>query len=160
MTTLKELAAQYPGRKDDYPSIAEWLNAPQTIDNPRAGETDTTTETTIEPITLKEVMALVPPTEAAKIYDMGTFVADLKVAIDAGDKDYMAYMLSVAAAAGSIGAETIAALFALLAQTDEERTTTTTTTTTQPATISAPSLASAAGLGTITSTMVQEALNA
>ena len=159
MTTLAELIATHCANMGNYGEIAAILNAPPTIDNPRAGEVDTTTATTITPISLKEVMALVPPAEAFKIYGMSTFVADLKVAIDAGDKDYMSYMLSVAAAGDAISAETIQALTGLLQQTDEERTVTTTTEYTQPATISGPSLAAAAGLGTVTSAQIQAAMN-
>ena len=158
MTTLAELAAQYPGRKDDYPAIAEWLNAPQTIDNPREGETDTTTTETPKAITLDDVMSLVPPAESAALYaKMGTLIQNLQQAIDAGNRQWLGYLLATAAdpTNGVISAETATALAPLLTATE-----TTTTTTTQPATIPAPSLASAAGLGTITSTMVQEALNA
>jgi hypothetical protein len=154
MTTLAQLIAQYPGeRKDDYPEIANWLNAPTTIDNPLAGETVTTETPT--PITLDDVMALVPPAESAALYArMGTLIQNLQQAIDAGNRQWLGYLLATAAdpVNGAISAETAADLAPLLAAT-------TTTTTTQPDTIPGPSLASAAGLGTITSTMVQEAMN-
>ncbi len=154
MSTLKELIEQHKDALaaygDDYEQIAALLNAPTVVANPAAGEkTETTTPT---PITLKMLLALVPAAEAVKIYGMGTFVDDLKTAIDAGDREYMAYLLSVAAAANAISAPTIAALTALLQAT-------TTTETTQPDTIPGPSLASAAGLGRVSSADVQAALN-
>lgn len=152
MTTLAELIATHAADLgDDYPSIAARLNAPSSIDNPRAGETDETT--TPAPITLKSVMSIVPVAEQVAIYkELPQLIPDLKAAIDGGDREYMAGLLQIAAAAQVIGADTIAALAALLAAT-------TTTTTVQPATIAGPSLAQAAGLGTVTSADVQAVMN-
>lgn len=155
MTTLAELIADYTGpRADDYEAIAAWLNAPTEIVNPAAGETVTTETPT--PITLDDVMALVPPAESAALYaKMGTLIQNLQQAIDAGNRQWLGYLLATAADPinGAISAETAAALAPLLAAT-------TTTTTTQPATIAGPSLAAAAGLGTITSAQVQAVANA
>lgn len=151
MTTLAELIVTHCANMTDYVAIAAVLNAPTTIDNPRAGEIDETV--TPVAITLKGLLALVPAAEAAKIYGLGGFVSDLKTAIDAGDREYMGYLLSVAVAGAAISAETAAALAPLLTATE-------TTTTTQPATIAGLSLAQAAGLGTVTATQVQAALNA
>ena len=149
--TLAELITQHASDLgDNYPAIAERLNATTSIDNPTAGETDTTTAPVA--ITLKGLLALVPAAEAAKIYGLGTFVTDLKVSIDAGDLEYMGYLLSVAVAGGAISAGTAAKLTPLLTATE-------TTETTQPATIVGPSLASAAGLGTVTAAQVQAVLN-
>ena len=152
MTTLAELIAQHcADLGDNYTAIAARLNAPTTIDNPRAGETDETT-TPVE-ITLKSVMAAVPVAEQVAIYkELPQLIPDLKAAIDGGDREYMAGLLQIAAAAQVISGDTIAALAALLAATD-------TTTTVQPATIAGPSLAQAAGLGTVTSAQVQAVMN-
>jgi hydroxymethylpyrimidine/phosphomethylpyrimidine kinase len=59
MTTLAELIATHASDLgDNYPAIAARLNAPTTIDNPRAGETDETTAPVT--ITLKALLALGP----------------------------------------------------------------------------------------------------
>lgn len=153
MTTLRELIATHCDGLGDYEQIAAILNAPTTIDNPNAGQT-TTTETPT-PITLDDVMALVPPAESAALYaKMGTLIQNLQQAIDAGNRQWLGYLLATAAdpTNGAISAETAAALAPLLAAT-------TTTTTTQPATISGPSIAAAAGLGVVTSAQIQAALN-
>lgn len=151
--TLRELIATHAAALavygDDYPQIAALLNAPTVVANPDAGEK--TEVTAPVSITLKMILALVPPAEAAKVYDMGPLVDDLKTAIDTNDRDYMAYLLSVAS--GALSAPTIAALTELLQAT-------TTTEYTAPATIAGSSLAQAAGLGHITSADVQAALNA
>lgn len=153
MTTLAELIAQHcADLGDDYQAIAARLNAPTTIANPRAGEVDTATE--LAPITLKSIMSTVPVAEQLAIYkSIPQLIPDLKAAIDAGDREYMAGLLQIAAADGSISAGAIAALTELLQAT-------VTTETVQPATVAGPSLASAAGLGTITSAQVQSVLNA
>lgn len=151
MTTLAELIAAHCAKMTDYAAIAALLNAPTTIDNPRAGEVDTTT--TLAEITLKTVMATVPVAEQLAIYkSIPQLIPDLKAAIDAGDREYMGGLLQIAAADSSISAETIAALTELLQAT-------VTTETTQPATIAGPSLAAAAGLPVVTSANVQDALN-
>ncbi len=161
MTTLRQLIDQHCPNMGDYEQIAAILNAPTTVDNPRAGETDIETTATVVPITLKEVLAIVPSAERLKIRkQLPGYIDDVRRAIDANDADYMGVLIVDAATDGAISAETVAAFSALLAQTEEERTVTTTTTTTQPATIAGPSLAAAAGLGTVTSARIQSVLNA
>ena len=152
MTTLAELiAAHASDLNDDYPAIAARLNAPQTIDNPDAGKVTETTE--LAPITLKSVMATVPVAEQLAIYkSIPQLIPDLKAAIDQGDREYMAGLLQIAAADSSISAPTIAALSELLQAT-------VTTEIVASATIAGPSLAAAAGLGTITSAQVQAEMN-
>ena len=149
---LAQLIAQHcADLGDDYEAIAARLNVPTTIDNPNAGKVDSTTE--LAPITLKSVMATVPVAEQLAIYkSTPQLIPDLKAAIDAGDREYMGGLLHIAAADGSISAPTIAALTELLQAT-------VTTETTQPATIPGPSLAAAAGLGTVTSAQIQQAMN-
>jgi hypothetical protein len=131
---------------DDYPVIAAVLNALTVVDNPQTEPTAAPV-----PITLKTLLALVPAAEAAKIYALGGFVADLKIAIDAGDREYMAYLLSVAVAGAAISPETAGKLTPLL---------TATVAVDPPATIAGPSLASAAGLGTVSAAQCQAVLNA
>ncbi len=161
MATLKELIEQHKDALkvygDDYEQIAALLNAPTVIANPRAGEKDTTTTTTTTPITLKDVLAIVPAAERLKIRkQLPGYIDDVRRAIDTGDADYMSVLIVDAATDGAIGAETVAALTELL---QSDRTETTTTETTQPATLPGPSLAAAAGLGTVTSAQIQAALN-
>lgn len=152
--TLRELIDQHAADLgDNYPEIAARLNATTTIANPQAGETDEIT--TPVPITLDGLMALVPPAEAAAIYaKLPSLIANLQQAIDAGNRQWLGYLLQVAADStnGAISAQTVAALTPLL-------TATTTIETVQPDTIAGPSLADAAGLGTVTSAQCQAVLN-
>ncbi len=155
MTTLRELIADYDGpRADDYEAIAAWLNAPTVIDNPRAGEIGT--ETVAVQITMDAITAIVPPEETAIIYVKAPgLIANMQQAIDANNRGWLAYLLQTATSPviGALSGDTITALTALLQKT-------VTTTTTQPPTIPGPSLAAAAGLGTVTAAQVQAALNA
>ena len=96
-------------------------------------------------------MALVQPLESYNLYGLGNFISDLKIAIDTGNRTYMAYLLSVAIAGGAIGEATTAKLTPLLVPSEVE--------TVQPATIAGPSLAQAAGLGTVTAEQSQAELN-
>ena len=151
MTTLRELIATHASDLgDNYPAIAARLNAPTTIDNPRAGETDT--ETVYPTVTLVGVLGLVPSAERVSIRQLlPGFNEDVKGAIDSGNVGYMAGLIEDALTATAISAETAGKLAALLTPSEVE--------TTQPATIAGPSLASAAGLGTVTAADVQAAVN-
>ncbi len=152
MTTLAELIARHPeiaALRQNYPAIASALNAAKTIVNPDAGQTDTTTMPV--PVTLKSLLSIVPPAEAAAIYSkLPGFVDDLRVAIDSQDREYLGSLLTIAVAGGAISAATADKLRPLLTATE-------TVTNTAPATISGPSLAAAAGLGTVTASDVQAA---
>ncbi len=150
MSTLKELIAANCAGMTDYETIADILNAPTSIDNPRAGEIDT--ETVYPTVTLPQVLAAVPSAERVKIrQDLPGFSDDVKGAIDSGNRDYMTTLIEDALTAAAISAQTAGALAAMLAPTEVE--------TTQPATIAGPSLASAAGLGTVTAAQVQAEMN-
>lgn len=132
---------------NDYDAIAAKLNEPTVMANPV-----TVAPQVAAPITLKGLMALVQPTEMVAVYQtLPAFVADLKSAIDNQDREYMAGLLVIAAAAGVIGAETQAALHGLLTATIADPAWT--------AEVAGPSLAEAAGLGTVTAIDVQKALN-
>ena len=151
MTTLAELIAQHCANLTDYEAIAAALNAPTTIDNPRAGEKDTAD--VYPTVTLPQVLAAVPSAERVKIrQDLPGFSEDVKGAIDSGNRDYMTTLIEDALTAVAISVQTAGALAAMLAPTEVE--------TTQPATIAGPSLAAAAGLPVVTSAQVQAALNA
>jgi len=132
---------------NDYDAIAAKLNAPTVTANPV-----TEPAQVLAPITLKSVMAAVPPAEMVATYQqMPTFVADLKTAIDGQDREYMAGLLTIAATAGVISGATVAALQALLTATVADPTWT--------AEVAGPSLAQTAGLGTVSAIDVQKALN-
>lgn len=151
MTTLAELIATHASDLgDDYPAIADRLNAPTTIDNPVAGAKST--ETVYPTVTLPQVLAAVPSDERVKIRQMlPGFNEDVKGAIDSGNTGYMAGLIEDALTATAISANTAGKLVALLTPEEVE--------TTQPATIAGPSLAAAAGLDTVTAAMVQGELN-
>ncbi|MBP8291768.1 MAG: hypothetical protein KAX65_03275 [Caldilineaceae bacterium] len=147
MTTLAELIAAHANDLgDDYPAIAARLNAPTTIDNPQ-----TEPATVAHPPTLKDVLAIVPAAERVKIRALSGYVDDVRRAIDTQNALYMATLIEDALTAQAISAETAVALGALVQRT---------TTVTPPATIAGPSLAAAAGLGTVTAAQVQAVLNA
>ncbi len=155
MTTLAELIAAHAEALavygDDYPQIAALLNAPTVIANPDAGTK--TTETVYPTVTLPGVLAAVPSAERVKIrQELPGFSDDVKGAIDSGNRAYMTTLIEDALIAAAISAETAGALAAMLAPTEVEHT--------APATIPGPSLAAAAGFGTVTAAQVQAALNA
>lgn len=130
----------------DYPAIAATLNAPTVLDNPV-----TEPSTVPSPPTLKEIYASIPVAEAAAIYNKPGLSADIRNAIDSGDPEYLAMMLAIVLEMQIISAQTATALSMLLQRTQPDPTWT--------ATVAGPSIAQAAGLGTITAAMVQGALN-
>ncbi len=132
-----------------YPPMADALNAPTEVNNPDAGKT--VTVTTAAPITREGVIALVPDDEAWAIYSAGSkLIDDLFAAIDSNNRIWMGKLLGIAVASGKLSETTVGKLQAELAKTI-------TTTTTQPAKIPGPSIASAAGLGVVTAADVQGA---
>jgi hypothetical protein len=151
MTTLAELiAANCSDLGDNYPAIAERLNTPIEIDNPSAGQTTTTT--VYPTVTLVDVLGKVPSAERVSIRQLlPGFSEDVKGGIDSGNHLYMAGLIEDALTAGAISAQTAGKLAELLAPKE--------VTTTQPATIAGPSLAAAAGFGTVTAADVQAELN-
>jgi hypothetical protein len=128
-----------------YPAIANALNEPTVIANPVEAAPDVASD-----ITLKAIMAQVPPAEGAKIFGLSGYVDNLRTAIDNDDRDYLGYLLQVALAAGAISAETAAKLAPMLTATTADPTWT--------ATVAGPSLAAAAGLGVVTAADVQAAI--
>ncbi len=135
--------------RQQYPLMADALNAETEQANEHAGETTTTT--TFAPITREGVIALVPDAEAWAIYSAGSkLIDDLFAAIDSNNRVWMGKLLGIAVASGKLSETTVGKLQAELAKT-------VTTTTTQPATIPGPSIAATAGLGTVTAADVQGA---
>ena len=97
-----------------YPEVADWLNDAPPVDNPTPrGETP-------RHITLKRVMQILPAAEMAKAYQLAGFVADVKTAIDADDREYMAVLIGIAVAAGAVTQATAGALAAELAATEPD----------------------------------------
>lgn len=131
---------------DNYEAIAAALNAPTSIDNPV-----TEAPTVPHPPTLKEIYAVIPVAEAAAIYNKAGLSADIRNAIDGGDPEYLQMMLALVLEMQIISPQTATALALLLARTQPDPAWT--------ATIAGPSLAAAAGLGTVTSAAVQAAMN-
>ncbi len=152
MATLRELIQQHAGNLgQNYAAIAAVLNAPTVVANPDAGKV--TTDTVAVVITLKSLLAIVPPAEAAAIYSkLPGFVDDLRVAIDSQDREYLGSLLVIATVGGAISQATAAKLQPLLTATEA-------VTTIAPATIAGPSLAATQGLNTVTATDVQLVMN-
>lgn len=143
--TLAELIAQH-ALTGTYPAIAALLNAPTVVANPVTEPGQVAAD-----ITLKAVMAQVPPAEGAKVFALPSFVDNLKTAIDNDDREYLAYLLSVAVAATAISAATAAKLAPMLTATVADPTWT--------PTIAGPSIAQAAGFGVVKAADVQAALH-
>ena len=129
----------------NYPAIADALNAPTVVANPVAEAPQVPIN-----ITLKAVMAAVPVAEAVKIFQLPGYIDNLKVAIDADDTEYLGFLLQVAVAAQAISAQTAATLAPMLTATVADPTWT--------ATIAGPSLAAANGHGVVSAAQVQAAL--
>lgn len=145
MATLKQLIAEHCQGMTSYSEIAAILNAPTTIDNP-----NTTPYEVPQPPTLDDVLAIVPSAERVKIRALSGYVDDVRRAIDTGNALYMQTLIEDALTANAISAGTAGKLAELLQRTQ---------TITPPATVAGPSLAAAAGLGTVSSAQVQAAMN-
>ena len=147
MTTLRELIDQHAADLgDDYPAIAARLNAPTSEANPQTEPTQVP-----HPPTLKEIYSLIPVAEAAAIYNKAGLSADIRNAIDSHDPEYLQMMLAIVAQMQIISQETAGTLATLLQRTQPDPS--------WSDTIAGPSIAAAAGFGTITAAQVQAALN-
>jgi hypothetical protein len=161
MTTLAELIKEHAeDLGQDYPAIAERLNAPTEVANPDAGKEITVT--TPRPITLLTVFGVISAlpngaAEMAKLAKLPQWAYDESVkAMESRSPSSMSNWLQTVSAICGFEATTAqamgVALQQLLPAVD-------TTTTTAPDTLPGPSLAAAAGLGVITPQMAQAALN-
>ncbi len=117
----------------NYPAMADALNAPTEVNNPDAGKTETVT--TPAPIGLSDVWAQVPSAERVAVRNMAGFVQELRDAIAIQDRGAMAVLLEDAVTAGAVKPATAGKLQTLLAATVSA-------TTTQPAKIPGPPIAS------------------
>ncbi len=144
----------------DYPAIADRLNAPTEVVNPDAGKkTDVTTPRPITLLTVFGVISQLPngAAEMAKLAKLPQWAYDESVkAMESRSPSSMANWLQTVSAICGFEAATAqamgVALQQLLPAVD-------TTTTTAPDTLPGPSLAEAAGLGVVTAMQVQAALN-
>ena len=155
MTTLRELIDQHAAGSaefaalvaaQNYPEIAAVLNTPTSVENP-----EKTPAQVPHPPTLKEIYAVIPVSEAAAIYSKPGLSADIRNAIDSGDADYLNMMLAIVLEMQIISAQTATGLAMLLQRTQDDPT--------WSAEIAGPSIAAAAGLGTVTAAQVQAAMN-
>ena len=113
MTTLKQVIDTTPALAGlTYPQIAEYLAGYDMVDNPVKAAPDVPA-----PVTLKGIMAQVPPAEMAKVYRLPGFVTDLRIAIEDQDREYMGVLLSIAVADGALTAATAAKLQPMLVAT-------------------------------------------
>lgn len=101
--TLAALAAA-----GDYPGVAAALNEVEMVANPVAQGT------VPAPITLEQVMAIVPDNEAAKCYRLPGLIEDLRRAMDTNNHVWLGKLLGIALADGAITAGTAAQLQPLL----------------------------------------------
>ena len=148
MTTLRELIMEHAADLgQNYPAIAARLNAPTSAPNPITEAPQVAT-----PPTLKDVLAIVTAEERLAIRkQLPGFVDDVRRAIDTADTDYMTVLIQDALTDNAISAQTATGLAMLLQRTQPD-----------PAwseTIAGPSIAAAAGLGTVTAAQVQAAMN-
>jgi hypothetical protein len=114
MATLKEVLNGQPdlltlAKAGNYAGVVAALEVRTQVNNP----------VTVAPqvpkgITLKRVMQIVPATEMAAAYKLAGFVSDVKTAIDANDREYMATLIGIAVAASAVTAPTAGALQAEL----------------------------------------------
>lgn len=114
MATLKQVidgTAALQGKT--YPEVADWLGGHDMIANPVKSA-----PLVPKPITRENIIALIPPAEAWAIYAAaGTLKDDLFAAIDAGNREWLTYLLGVAQASGKLSAGTLGKLQAELAAT-------------------------------------------
>lgn len=76
--------------------VAALLNAPRTVANPDAGQT-TGERVVPKQVKFEDVVALLPPAVIVSIYrELGNFLPDLQVVIEAQDREFMNALLSLA----------------------------------------------------------------
>lgn len=117
MATLKQVIDGTPALAGkSYPEIAAYLAECPLVANPVKAA-----PLVAKPITRENIIALIPPAEAWAIYSTaGTLKDDLFAAIDAGNREWLTYLLGVAQASGKLSAGTLAKLSAELSATVED----------------------------------------
>jgi hypothetical protein len=129
--------------RHNYPAIAERLNARTIIDNPQEqGEV-------LVPLSLTGLFTAVEPAEAFTLIGMPGFIDLLKDSVNSSDREGLGALLLVASAV--LSPESQAGVMAKMQETMPDPSWT--------ATIPGPSIAQAAGLGTVTPSQVQGAMN-
>lgn len=109
MVTLREVIEDTPELRGlTYPEVAAWLNAAPLVDNP-APRADVPA-----PVTLEQVMAIVPDAEAAKCYRLPGLIEDLRRAMDSNNHAWLGKLLGIALADGAITPGTAGKLQPLL----------------------------------------------
>ena len=146
MSTLLELITEHcADLRHDYPAIADRLNARTTVENPNLqGDV-------LKPVTLLGLMAAITPQEALSLIERAGFVDLTRSAVENGDREGLTALLGMLAVNSLISAPSQAAIAALLSATEPDPQWT--------ATLPGPSLATAAGLGRVTASQVQGAMN-
>lgn len=155
MATLAQVIKANPtiaALRQNYPAIADALNAPTLVNNPDAGKK--TTVTTFTPISYAEVALTVGAASRKNLREWGSFIPELMAAIGAEPQSpqVLGILLTDAATNNKILPAEAAALQTIITAH------TTSTEVTAPAKLATgASIAAAAGLGTITAAMVQAA---
>ena len=128
---------------DNYPAIAALFNVRPQIPNP--------VEQQQVPKRLgnRDLFAAIPPTEARALYMIPGYRDDVQRAAEAGDRT--ALQMYVAIAGTDLSQQSLAALAALLQETEADPA--------WQATVAGDSIAMTLGLGAVTAADVQEALN-
>jgi hypothetical protein len=112
MATLREVLDSTPELAGlTYPEAAAWLNAAPEVPNPQPQGT------VPAPVTLAQVMALVPDAEAAKCYRLPGLIEDMRRAMDGNNHAWLGKLLGIALADGAITQATAAQLQPLLTAT-------------------------------------------
>ena len=159
--TLAELIKEHADDLgQDYPAIADRLNAPTEVANPDAGKK--TTIETPHPITLTDVFGVIAslPNGAAEMQKLSklpdwAYQGGVAAMEERSQTSMTNWLATISAICGFELTTTQAmggAMVQLLAAHDD-------TEVVAPATLPGPSLAEAAGLGVVTAQMVQAALN-
>lgn len=128
---------------DNYPAIAALFNARPQVTNPAEQQQ------VAKRIGIRDLFAVITPTEARSLYMIPGYRDDVQKAAEAGDR--VALQMYIAIAGSDLSQQSIAALAALMAETEPDPTWT--------ATIAGDSIAMTLGLGMVTAADVQEALN-
>lgn len=134
----------YAALGQNYPAIADAMNARPMIDNPV-----TEAPQVLKRLGIRDLFAAITPTEARALYMIPGFRDDVQKATEAGDR--VALQMYVAIGAPDLSQQSIAALTALMVATEADPTWT--------AQIPGNSRATVLGVAPVRATDVQEAMN-
>ena len=128
---------------DNYPAIASLFNERPQVSNP------TPQGTVPKRLGIRDLFAAITPTEARALYMIPGYRDDVQRAAEAGDRT--ALQMYVAIAGPDLSQQSLAALAALLQETEADPA--------WQATVAGDSIAMTLGLGAVPAEDVQEALN-